>query len=447
MSTPIVRALAVASVLFLCAACDGGGGDGESGDGGTIRFINAVSDASTLGMEIEEVSVASVAYGHSSERLSYIAGTKSLTFYQVLADGDTQALDVVFDVALDADEEILVVLYGSMQSIQSLVVEVEAFDLNEGTGRVGLLMLSQHQPQLDMYLTREDEGLFETTPVLSEEYGGFAGMIDIEEGDYELEFTRVGEKEAVYDAGTIDIDEDENYFIAVLDDFGTQANAIIAIEMVGDSADRELVGDNTPAGLRFVNGIADYPSVDVYLGDTASEPLFSNVVFGDATDYVSVAADDYSLNVTPHGVTDTFFYEDEFSLLAGELSTLVAAGLSMQDDTSGTLVSDTLRSVAIGAQMSFVHASPSNQMVDIYVLLPGQPITDTSPVVAGLSYLLAYDYERAAGDYELVVIQSDNGATILGPIALALEQGDNLDLYLMDNEGGGTPGSLEIYKF
>lgn len=438
--------------VFQLSACGGGGGGGNSSssdNGGSIRFVNGVSDSTRLSMAISDSVVSTISFGTTSDELEYIPGNKEITFYAVDSSGDSEELDLSVDVKLLDDHEVLVAVYGTLDNPQLQVVDVEEFDENDDYGQIGLLMLSANQPALDMYLSADETGIYGNDPLFSNaELGQFYGMQVVDEDEYRLQFTQVGSKDSIYDGGYLDIVEDRNHFIIVFDNFGATGGSMVAVEVAGSSSALELISDDSPSLIRFLNGIADYPSVDVYLGDTEGDPIFEDISFGQETAYSSLEAGAYSVNVTPHTVKDTFLLEKDLTLISGELSTLVASGLTLDEDTgvSGALINDTVRNEITEAHLTFVHASPSNEEVDIYILVPGQPITDTSPVISELDYLLSFDYEKAPGKYEIMVMQSSNEATVLGPISITLSAGDNLDLYLLDNNGGGTPGTLEVYE-
>ncbi len=436
--------LAVALAVTFVSACDNGSEDDSSDStAGTIWLLNLIEDSTTLGMEIAETRVAAVTYGQSSSRLSYISGEKEITFYKNLDDSDIEYLPLDYDLQLQDGDEFLLVLHGTLDAPQLDVIETALIDEDEEYGQIGFLHYATRAGAVDMYLTDEGEGIYASVPVATADQGHFAGMYTIDEGEYELRFTLSGDTEVLYDAGEVDVDEDSNSYYVLIDYVDSDSDtSLVVLELSDSGPSLQLVNDSIPAELRFVNGIADYPSVDVYLGNTSGEPLFSDVAFGEGTDYIEVEADDYSLNVTPHGVTDIFLYESPVSLTPGDLLSLVSSGLALDDDVTGNLIADSLRSIAGGAQLSFVHASPSNENLDIYLLLPGQPVTDASPVVSDLAFLLAFDDTVDAGLYEIVVIQSDNEATILGPIPVSLQEGDNVDYYLLDSVGGGTPGQL-----
>ncbi|MEO1079856.1 MAG: DUF4397 domain-containing protein [Pseudomonadota bacterium] len=446
----LVCAVVILPGLSGCDSDSGGGDDDEENPSRSLRMVNAVSGSVSLGWEIDESDQGTVAFGRASAAQAIIDGTKPLTFYLVQADGDLEFLDdLAFDYELDGDFDVLILLYGTLDAIQVQVIEEEGFDVDEDFGRLGFINLTSAYPSLDLYLTDADEGVFAANPLVFSETTVFSGMVDIEEGDYELQFTRIGEKEIVFDAGDVDIDEDTNHFYLAMD-FASGSDSILVLEVQGDGTTRQLVDDDTPARLRFFNAIADYPTVDVFFGDTSGTPVFEMVGFRSMTDYVDVDAGSYNVNITPTGVLDTFFYEAELAVVSGGYSTLVVAGVVQGEDgdpeINGNVIADTVRPIDAGAQVSFVHASPANEAVDVYLLLPGQPVDDATPVISALAPFLSFDFEQQEGDFQITLVQSSNDAQILGPIPVTLEDGDILEIFFSDSEGGGTPGQLTLIR-
>ena len=233
-------------------------------------------------------------------------------------------------------------------------------------------------------------------------------------------------------------------------DFALGTDSLLLLEIQGNGLTRQLIDEDTPARFRLFNGIADYPSVDLFLGDTSGEPTFANVSFQSMTDYLEIDPDSYSINVTPSGVVDTFFYEAQLTLTSGNYLTLVIAGLSQDDDgsrsISGNVVADDVQPLNAGAKVSFVHASTGNEAIDVYLLLPGQPVDDSNAVVTSLSPFLTFDFEEEAGDYFVTLIQSSNDAVILAPVPITLADGAIVELLFTDSPGGGTPGELVLVR-
>ncbi|MEM1401893.1 MAG: DUF4397 domain-containing protein [Pseudomonadota bacterium] len=438
--------------LFL-SACDSGDDssdeDSEANPSRSLRLVNAVTGTVAIGWEISESDQGTVDYGRASAAQALIDGEKPLTFYQVQADGDREYFDLTFDYDLDGDFDVLLVLVGSVEDLQLEVVEVPGFDLDEDFGRVGMINLTSAIPSLDLYLLDGDDSVFSEPPILSSDTRFFSGVVDVDEGEYELRFTRSGEQDVLFDGGTVDIDEDVNHFYLVMD-FAVGSDSLLLLEVQGDGLTRQLIDEDTPARLRLFNGIPDYPAVDLYLGDTAGEPIFANVGFQSMTDYLEIDPDAYSINVTPAGVVDTFFYEAQISLTSGNYLSLVIAGLSQDDDgsrtISGNVIADEVQPLNEGAKVSFVHASTGNEAIDVYLLLPGQPVDDSNAVVTGLSPFLTFDFEEEAGDYQITLIQSSNDAVILAPVPITLADGDIVELLFTDSPGGGTPGELVLIR-
>ena len=144
---PALTALIVSTLLV--SGCDDGGSsssDSEESSGRSLRMVNAVVGSVSIGWEISESDQGSVSYGRASNAISIIDGEKPLTFYQVQADGDLDYFDLAFDFDLEGDSDVLIVLYGTLDSLDYLIIEEETFDLDEDEGRVGLLNLSSALP-------------------------------------------------------------------------------------------------------------------------------------------------------------------------------------------------------------------------------------------------------------------------------------------------------------
>ena len=449
----LIRVCAYLCLAIVLVGCDSDGDpaddDNQANPGRSLRLVNAVTGSVTVGWEISESDQGTVEYGYASAAQALIDGEKPLTFYKVDSEGELDYLDLAIDYDLEGDFDVLLVLYGSVEDVQLEIIEVAGFDLDEGFGRVGSLNLASGEPSLDMYLTPDDESLFSDSPVAFSNTLQLSDVVDVEEGEYELRFTRTGEKEVLFDAGDVDVDEDKNHFYIVMDE-ALESESLLVLEISGDDPSRSLLDENTPARLRLFNGIPDYPAVDLYLGDTAGEPLFANIEFQSMTEYLDLEADDYSINITPAGVVDTFFYEAEVSVISGNYLTLVIAGLSQDEGGSrsirGNVLSDQVAPIGDAARVSFVHASPANEAIDVYLLLPGQPIDDSNAIVSGLSPFLSFEFVQAAGDYQITLIQSSNDAMILAPTPLSLSDGDIVEVVFTDSPGGGTPGELVVVR-
>lgn len=446
----------ILSLVFL-VGCDSGDDDDDAGTSGSIRFVNAITDSPQLllyrdeGDVDDDLFVASAEYGHGSVEVITGAGTIDFVIY-TLIDDELEDINVRFDATLNADTQLLIILYGTVDDVETLTVEVDDFDDDLDTSRVGVIGLSQNRPAVDVYLTTGNDGVFDSSVVLTANYGQFDGMVEMDDGEYNLILTEAGQQDRIYEAGEVDLDEDTNVVYAIVDTFGV-AEDILVIEMADSGSSVNLIDQDDsddPLAIRFVNGIPDnsFSSVDIYFGDTEGDPLFEGVEFTSATDYLELTVDadefpDYDLNVTPHGVKDVFYYQRNLTLNRGSAYSLMIAGLIEDDDVGSSLVETDLREIDGQARFIFVHASPSNgDEVDIYLLGRGQPVDDGTPLNTGIDYLLSTQYLVESGDYDIYIVDSDNDVEILGPQRITLDDGENRTFYFVDRSGGGTPGEL-----
>ena len=439
------------------AACGGGGGGGggvgnanAGADAGFMWVLNLVSDSPTLGLEVDGETAALASYGDSTRRLAFSPGPRRVSFSATVQPGNQlQTLSPEVVVELAAGEEALVVLYGTMDDLRVDVWENDATDRNDGSGRVGLLSYSTRQPAIDLYLTGETEEPADTAPTASASAPGFDGLVFPNAGQYELELTVSGEPAVLYNAGLVDIAADSSSYFVAIDYFTADPDAIVVLEVAGEAARLPLLDDALPFDVRFINGIADYSAVDLYLGDTTGEPELSNVAFRQDSGYLQLESTPSRLIVTPAGVKNVIFYERQFDdSSAGFQDSLVTSGLSTQSSTTGQLVFDNLRRIADIAQLDFVHASSSNDRVDAYLLSPGETTASTQPIVMDLEYLMPNDgYPAVPGDYTIVITPAGSTSVLLGPLPVTLAPGDIVDFVLFDSEGGGLPGSLEEYRY
>ena len=78
------------------------------------------------------------------------------------------------------------------------------------------------------------------------------------------------------------------------------------------------------ARIRVVHASPDAPAVDVAVRD--GDVLIENLVFPDASDYLSVPADTYDLEVRPTGTTDVALDLPGVELEAGMVYSVYAIG-------------------------------------------------------------------------------------------------------------------------
>lgn len=189
------------------------------------------------------------------------------------------------------------------------------------------------------------------------------------------------------------------------------AVTIGAIAMLTSTAGAQ----SSDARLRVLHASPDAPAVDIYVD--GSEAI-SDLAFDDITDYVSLPAGDYNVQVFPasaNGSGDPVI-DANVTLAAGTDYTVAAVGL-LADIEPLVLVDDNSDPATGETKLRFVHASPDAPAVDIYaegagVVVPNAAFKDAS------GYL-----DLPAGTYDLEVRAAGTETVALDLPGVTLEAG------------------------
>ncbi len=172
---------------------------------------------------------------------------------------------------------------------------------------------------------------------------------------------------------------------------------------------------SSDARLRVLHASPDAPAVDVYLDGAEA---ISDLSFDDITDYVSVPAGAYTVEVFPASAngTGTPVIDASVTLDGGVDYTVAAVGLLANIEPL-VLVDDNSDPAAGQAKLRFVHASPDAPAVDIYadgagVVVPNAAFKDASGYL-GLD----------AGTYNLEVRAAGTETVALDLPGIVLEEG------------------------
>ncbi len=436
----------------------------------TLRLINAVSDSPALYLyeaaddeDDDDIYITGAEYGRSSAQ-SLVDDSDDVEYIinKIDDDGDLESLDLDFDYGVDADQNLLIVLSGTMDNIVLSTYTYDELEEEDGYGQVGLLGLSENQPAVDLYMTTDGDGVFDSTVTTSVNYGEFAEVFDMDEDDYSILLTVSGDTDRIYNAGEVEVDEDNTVIFAVLDTFDIEEDGIVVIKMDDSSASdtrSNRQNADVPLALRFFNAVANnpYSSVDVYFtdgGDTSGDPDITGLEFETASSYIELYVEDeddypdYEFTITPTGVKTTFIETGSLSLNRGSTYSVYIGGAYDDDDTEfsagNELVQEAFRDVSEYGRINFVHASSDNdEEVDFYILERDQPVDDGTAYDSGVDYLSSGNYLIETGDYDLYVVSTDDDDELVGPKRIDLDEGENYT-YVFTDDGGGSADLIEI---
>lgn len=140
------------------------------------------------------------------------------------------------------------------------------------------------------------------------------------------------------------------------------------------------------AMLRVVHLSPDAPAVDVLAGTAV---LFNNLPYEGFTDYISVPAGSYIVNINVAGTT-TRAFSKSFDIPAGVAITVFAVGNITQGPNNRPFdlvaaVDDRAQAGVGRFKVRVLHAAPAVGTVDGYLVSPYTPLTTVSPA-AGASF-------------------------------------------------------------
>ncbi|MBA3470542.1 MAG: DUF4397 domain-containing protein [Herpetosiphonaceae bacterium] len=169
------------------------------------------------------------------------------------------------------------------------------------------------------------------------------------------------------------------------------------------------------ARLRVIHASPDAPAVDVYAN---GNKVLSNVSFFAASDYLSVPAGSYKLQVVVAGETDLTkaVIDATADLMAGKDYTVAAANVVASIEP--LVLADNNAAPAAGkAHVRFVHASPDAPAVDIRV--KGGPVLFSNVAFKGTGDYTPVD----AGTYDLEVTPAGSDTVVKAIPGVNLEAG------------------------
>jgi hypothetical protein len=179
------------------------------------------------------------------------------------------------------------------------------------------------------------------------------------------------------------------------------------------SKDDDNTTVNPDATVKIVNVLPDAGAVNVYNGE--SKLNSTNIGFGEATGYLSVAKGDatFDFKGTLNGNT---VLSVPVKFVNGTYS-LFATGKTSDNTTTGVLVKDDFGNTVEGkAKIRFVHVSPNAPTVNF--------LLNDSLLNSGAAFKTATDFkEMAAGTYTVKLNDATSGTTVISKSDVVLQAG------------------------
>jgi len=203
--------------------------------------------------------------------------------------------------------------------------------------------------------------------------------------------------------------------------------AIVAIPGIASAQDEE------GAKVRVLHGVGDAPAVDVYAN---GEVLIDALAFPNITDYATVPAGTYQIQVVPDGATleeGPVVIDAELTFDAGTMTTVAATGtLAGEEGIIPQVVADMPMPTADGAQLRASHFSYDAPAVDI-APVGGEPVLTDVPFGATSDYL-----DLPAGPIDLEIRGAGSPDAVFTIPTLDLQAGNSYSAYAVGSFEEGT---------
>ncbi|USZ68419.1 DUF4397 domain-containing protein [Halorussus salilacus] len=209
---------------------------------------------------------------------------------------------------------------------------------DDGDGQVRIAHLSPDAPAVDVLVDGE--------PVLEgAEYGDVGDYTNLSAGEHDVTI-QTSENESVVFEGNVTVESDTQYTVAAIGEVSEETFDVAVYE---DDFETPEEGDSS---VRLVHASPDAPAVDVTVAESG-DTLFDNASFGNATDYETVPAGEYTLEIRPASEDDT---EDPVTTVDVTLEnetvySAIAAGYLSPDEAAADQPFEVLLVTDSGAEM------------------------------------------------------------------------------------------------
>jgi hypothetical protein len=353
----------------------------------------------------------------------------------------------VLSASLTANADALtsVIAVGSVAAgtLEILALETMPDADVSGTTQLQVVHAAPMAPTVDIHVTAPDVTTLSSATVLATAaYKDATGLVSVASGDYRIRITPAGSDTVVFDSGTVALASEEMLLIAATQNVGP-GDSPVSLVVAGKTGAVTILDVNTPSDLRVIHAVADAPAVDVIANNALT--LFDGAPFLGVTDYASVAADTYLVDVVADADNSVVVIDDaSVTLEAGKTYTAIAHNTLA--DIGLDLVMDMPRRVATEAKVRIFHASPAAGSVDIYVTADGV-ITDATPAFSGVPFSAGMLAETGyvaltAGDYHVTVTPTGTKDIALETGMLTLSANMIYTALAVDAVAGGGPVQL-----
>jgi hypothetical protein len=344
----LVSATAAFSLIIAIGGCGGGSSNGSSGNA-QLRVLNLTSDVSSVDVMMDDSKIVSAAMVDTLG--AYVEFSADTYDVDVLRSGASSSLNNS-SRSFSKDQHYTAVVWGreSALKLATLPEDEDEDDISAGKAKLRVFSATSEVGALDVYLTRNDTALENTTPVVSGlAASGLSGYSSLDAGSWRLRITGAGDSSDLrLDVPAVLLaDKKYNSLLLTAGAGGVLVHASLLVQQQAGLTSAR----NTKARLRVVAGVESNGSVGVaWNGVTQAGGLRSPSV----APYALVDAGDRTLELRVNG---TIASSGSASLTAGADYSVLAWGPAAAARL--TLISDDNRlpTANTRAKLRLVHAA------------------------------------------------------------------------------------------
>ncbi len=400
-----------------------------------VRALHLSDDGPAVDLWLDGDRVAAVdglAFGVGTEYLTIAAGPH--TFDITPAGGALSDSVLTADVDLPEDQWSTVVAFDTVSALQAMVLVDDPSDLADGDIRIRPIHTARGVGEVDVWNIPKEGA---PVALYSDVDFGVAGeYLDLPAAAYTLGIDVDDDMvpELIFEIPALAAGTVANVF-AVSDDSGvyllaqTLESGILRID---PTPEVPVVED---AMIRAIHLSADAPAVDIFVND-GMDAAFSDLAFGQGSDYATLPAGTYDFDVAPAGTSagDSVLSIEGLALAEGASYTAVAfdtldngiKALALMDEVDGLMDGE--------IRVRPIHAASAVGQVDIWNV---PEMGDPAPLYTDVDFGAVGDYiDLPAGAYTLGIdVDDDMTPDLLFDIP-ALPAGTVANIFAISDDTG-----------
>ena len=425
----------VACSVFALAACDSDNNNNGDDDTefSTIQVFHGSSDAPAVNVYVDGgLALSGVDYLQSSPFIGVEAGTHEIRVDGILPGGDVTVLGPV-DLTFGADTIYTISAINGVANIEASVIEQPDVPVAGGAARVFVLhatpgpVAPDFSLPVDVYVTVPGGALDSPLPF---DFRGTIGPVELAAGDYQIRVFLSGSTDGadlVYDSGTITLNDGDDLRLAAVPSTVPQTivgSGALTLAGLTPTGSVTLFDARTPAGLRLGHLSPDTGAVDVVVDQAV---YAGGVAFPTVTGFAPLPPTTYNVAIQAAGMPGVVpIGPVDLTLDAGTWYSVLA--VNYFNDIEPLILTDDPRPVTTNAKVRVIHAAPTAQTVDVYVV-PVDPmmetdITNIDPTLPGFAFRDNTGYlALPEGDYDVIVTGVGAKDPAIGPAQISIANG------------------------